>query len=273
MERILKKYKIFFTPYHGRTLTGGAARKILDNVDAIMDELIEVAKIALRKTRQEKGSEYVATEEEMIAVLEQHRQLLKAQDLVYAGLRKIDPTNREMEQTRKALGMMERLWVRMEFSKTPKAHLLFDHAADEQVRWGGLGDKIEDPLEKRHQDQKNLYDVIKRIPNVTRQFEIQNKREWALSNPISLEVLDNVYKKTDTKEHQKTKKRRTVEEGTRKGSSSMGRHQEIEYNQVMDTKRVKKEGTRTHRRMSLSAQNRWKDVNEAKRDDDKMGGK
>ena len=53
----------------------------------------------------------------------------------------------------------------------------------------------------------------------------------------------------------------------------MGVYQEVEYNQVIDGRMVKKEQSRTHRRMSLSAQNRWKDVKEAKRDDDKMGGK
>ena len=109
LERILKKHRIFFTPYHGRTLTGGAAKKLIDNVDSIMDELIVVAKDALRKTHLSKGTECVPREDEMLAVLEEHRQLLKAQDLVYSGLRKISPTKREMGQTRKALELMERL--------------------------------------------------------------------------------------------------------------------------------------------------------------------
>ena len=62
----------------------------------------------------------------------------------------------------------------------PKAHLLFDHAADEQERWGGLGDKLEDPLEKRHQYQMSLVSVLKRIPDESKRFEEQNKREWML---------------------------------------------------------------------------------------------
>ena len=42
---------------------------------------------------------------------------------------------------------MKRLWLDMGFSKTPKAHLIFCHAVDEQDMFDGLGDKIEDPIE------------------------------------------------------------------------------------------------------------------------------
>ena len=253
-ERILKNHKIFFTPYHGRTLTGGAAKKLIDNVDSIMDELIVVAKDALRQTHLSKGTECVPREEEMLAVLEEHRQLLKAQDLVYSGLRKISPTNREMEQTRKALELMERLWSNMKFSKTPKAHLLFDHAADEQVRWGGLGDKIEDPLEKRHQDQINLYNVYKRIPDDRKQFSCQNKREWAFSDPTSQEILDKVNNNKKRQPREKTKRKRTNENiRVTQTSVVIGDEEGTERVRMVESKRVKKEGTREQQRRSLSA--------------------
>ena len=90
---------------------------------------------------------------------------------------------------------MSNLWKEHGCSKTPKAHLLFDHAADEQERWGGLGDKLEDPLEKRHQYQMSLVSVLKRIPDETKRMQAQNKREWMLSNPLSLKILDNIYTK------------------------------------------------------------------------------
>ena len=52
----------------------------------------------------------------------------------------------------------------MGFSKTPKAyHLIFDHAADEQDMFDALGDKIKDPLEKRHQDQMKIDKIISQI--------------------------------------------------------------------------------------------------------------
>ena len=48
---------------------------------------------------------------------------------------------------------MKRLWLGMGLSKTPKAHLIFYHAAYKQDIFDGLVDKIEDPLERKHQDQ------------------------------------------------------------------------------------------------------------------------
>ena len=45
-------------------------------------------------------------------------------------------------------------------SKTPKDRLIFDHAADEQDMFDGLGYKIEYPLERRHQDQMKIDKVL-----------------------------------------------------------------------------------------------------------------
>ena len=89
---------------------------------------------------------------------------MKIQDFVYSGLRKIAPTKREMEQTRKALESMK-------FSITTKVHLLFDHAACEQVRGGGgLGDnKIEDHLKKHHQTQLCCNNIFNRTSD-TKKF-------------------------------------------------------------------------------------------------------
>ena len=48
---------------------------------------------------------------------------------------------------------MKQLWHEMNLSETPKAHLIFEHAADDQAMFDGIGDKIEDLIEKRHQEQ------------------------------------------------------------------------------------------------------------------------
>ena len=58
---------------------------------------------------------------------------------------------------------MKRLWLDMGLSKTPKANLIFDNTSDEQDMFDGLGDKIEYPLERRHQDEMKIYKIISQI--------------------------------------------------------------------------------------------------------------
>ena len=54
----------------------------------------------------------------------------------------------------------------MGFPKTPKAHITFYHAADEQDMFYDLGGEIEDPLERRHQDQMKINKIIGRMKGV-----------------------------------------------------------------------------------------------------------
>ena len=225
------------------------SRKLFDNVDSIMNALVTVASITLRKTENDKGMGFAPTQKETVSLLEQHRQLLKAQDLVYVGLRKIYPTKEERKQTRRALELMEHLWMSMEFSKTHKVHLLFDHAADEQEkRWGGLGDKIEDPLEKRHQQQVQLYNALKRIPDRKKQLQIQSRREWTLSDPNSLEILENIHGKTQSKQTISTPRKRRTNECV--GNVNM-------FGVLKEVKRIKKEEIQSRNRRSVSALKRW----------------
>ena len=66
---------------------------------------------------------------------------------MYAHLRLLNPTNSEKIETRERIEVTRILWEEMDLSVTPNTHLVFKHAADDQDKFNGLGDKIEDPLE------------------------------------------------------------------------------------------------------------------------------
>ena len=51
----------------------------------------------------------------------------------------------------------------MGLSKTPKAHLIFDYIVDKQDTFDGMGGKIENPLEIRHQDQMKIDKIISQM--------------------------------------------------------------------------------------------------------------
>jgi hypothetical protein len=98
-----------------------------------------------------------------------------------------------MRETRERIDIMKILWLKMGLSETPKAHLIFAHAADDQKRYGGLGDKIEDPLEKRHQEQLRIDSILNKMTGgFKKQKEVQFKYEWRNTNPLVKERVEFV---------------------------------------------------------------------------------
>ena len=58
---------------------------------------------------------------------------------------------------------MRKLWGEMDLPETSKAHLIFKHAADNEDKFDSLADKMEDPLEKRHQEQMRVYHILSKM--------------------------------------------------------------------------------------------------------------
>ena len=118
-----------------------------------MDKVSVVCKQRMIEQRQEEGEKHVLSNTEFDAFMQQHRDLALIQNGVYAYLRKESPTQTEKAETQNRIAMMEKNCKAMTFSITPKAHALFTHAADDQDTFDGIGNKVEDPIEKWHQTQ------------------------------------------------------------------------------------------------------------------------
>jgi len=102
-----------------------------------------------------------------------------------------------MIQTRERIEIMKKLWEEIGLSCTPKAHLIFEHAADDQDRLCGLGDKIEDPLEKRHQEQMHYDAMLNRMPwGFETKRNTQLKYEWRNSNPLVIAQIEKIKRLT-----------------------------------------------------------------------------
>ena len=95
---------------------------------------------------------------------------------------------------------MRLLWGEMELPETPKAHLIFEHAANDQDRFDGLGDKIEDPLEKRHQEQMRVDHILSKMHGgFEARMKTQQKYEWRNNNPMVQEHILKVKEHTSRK--------------------------------------------------------------------------
>ena len=63
----------------------------------------------------------------MIDTLDQYLELFKSFDVTFGFLRIVDPNEVELDRTAAAVRLTHAIWLKMGFSITPKAHILFNH--------------------------------------------------------------------------------------------------------------------------------------------------
>lgn len=201
LEEIFARYNVYLQVYHGGSLTGGDILNLLRNHDAIISELIDVCITVLNDRRLIRPHQIpIPTDDEAIAYLQDHNELLFYQDAVYGNLRIVHPNKKEMKETRMSIRLMERKWNFMSFSLTPKAHTVFAHSADDQQRFGGLGDKIEDALERMHQKQANQDHRTLRMKGGNGcKLNVQGLYAWQQTNPLIVDQIQTVQQMTSRK--------------------------------------------------------------------------
>ena len=84
-------------------------------------------------------------------------------DTAFDYLRTIAPTDDKYVQTEISLSILEKLWVQVGLSKSPKAHILFNPAATQQKLFEGLGEKGEDFVELAHQQRLRLEQITRHM--------------------------------------------------------------------------------------------------------------
>ena len=200
LENEMKKYNIYIQAYHGGSLTGGDIIQLFKNADQIIRGIEAACCAAIERRIGDGTADDVPSISEMMKYLDEHRQLFSIQNSVYANLRIVHPSALEKKRTRVSIAAMKEQWSRMGFSETPKAHLIFYHAADDQEMWGGLGDKTEDALERIHQTQKAQDCMTMRMSGGhPAQLKRQSETTWRNDHPNIKDRILEVRRKTERK--------------------------------------------------------------------------
>ena len=85
-------------------------------------------------------------------------------------------------------------------SCTPMAHLIFEHAADNQERFNNFGNKIEDLLEKWHQEQMRMDRIFNKMPSgFEKRMTTQLKVKWRNNYTLIMEHIEEVHHFTSCK--------------------------------------------------------------------------
>ncbi len=184
IERMLDDVaKIKKQSYHGGDFHGVDCIRFLNNSETIMGEVEKMALERLGERREMKRA--FVKDDELVLTIRQHADFFEVLDVVISLLRQPAPTKKEKDHLRKGVEVLKRIWVEeLEMRITPKAHIIFDHAADQYEEFDGIADKVEDFVEKFHQKGIRLDNLTKRM---AKSFDIkqrvQLKRLWLTDHP------------------------------------------------------------------------------------------
>lgn len=195
LKRELTRRGIYLEVHHGGTLTGNNCKKLCADTKDFVKIAYEICE-AKRKENERSGNvpTDTMTKEKLLETFNLFRQILKLTDVVFANLNLICPTEKEMKETERYVSVLGEMWIKTYgVTYTPKVHSLLGHACECQRRFGGLGDKTEQNIEKRHQLQKMM---SHRLVRLSRDFNARLRKqmeyEWRRRHPRVTRIMVNV---------------------------------------------------------------------------------
>ena len=174
-ECILKSHNIKVEAYHGGDFNGVSCRKILDNIDKIMQEIKDVVRNGRKKPSN-------VSDEEVLTKLEKYECLMKMLDSTLSQMMIVNPTQSEVTEFENRKVKTMRLWRELNISVTTKAHLIECHAQHQLKTFKGIMDKAEHHVEREHQVGSRLLAQTRNIKRFDARTHSQLKTIEIASN-------------------------------------------------------------------------------------------
>jgi hypothetical protein len=223
--KVLKEIGVELSSYHGGSLNGKDIKKVMNNASHIFDQFAAILKGGKRE-------ECLLADADIDSMCLHFREVYVLWDGAFSLARIINPTDEDAETYQTfILAAMSGSKI-LQCPITPKIHAMLRH-----VQWqmknipGGLGDKMEDWVERQHQwgmRQRRRFRTVQ--DPIVRALA----REKATSRNTHPDVLAQV-DATDTGNKQKlSEKKADVISTRRKLQRDVGRFQAIKY--FVDTK-------------------------------------
>jgi hypothetical protein len=171
MDEVLKKSGIDRAAMFGGTIEGNGARKLMDNADAIINEMEEHV---LQSTTR-----FAGTNEEIRHVGETHRHLLHCLSGYFSCLRtkRFHLTPEIVQKGKRFRDQVLAHERYLGMSMTTKSHLMEDHSIEQQEEFEGIGDLGEDFGERNHQDQAKADRRLGAVRNFAAREKIKSLEE------------------------------------------------------------------------------------------------
>ena len=173
---ILERYEISSAAYHGGDLNGVSARRLMKFSTDIFTEIENYLLTYLHDDR--------CSDDYIKQVCSTYSSILSTLDVVTKNLRII--SGKANENNYKALETafiaLRNSWEAANLSHTPKLHSLITHALPQMRMFGGIGDILEDDVEKMHQIAGRSESRVARLKSATNRALAEAKIEAISKN-------------------------------------------------------------------------------------------
>jgi hypothetical protein len=171
MEAIYRRWKISREHYHGGKFNGVNCIRIMEKSEEIFGE-DGFTGVAMHVADTGPGA--VETELSIREKSKNYQNLFGILDAIWANVRGVDAgllaTDEQLDFLERTVLKGKALWIGMGIGTLqPKWHLAFDgHLVHQAKKYRGLADKSEDPIEKGHQEGKEMNRRYGRIANFSK---------------------------------------------------------------------------------------------------------
>jgi hypothetical protein len=159
MLKVLKSIGVELTSYHGGSLNGKDIIKLMNNATFVFDNFALIFK-------EGKRPDCLLTDEQIDDMCMYFREVFVLWDGAFSLARTVNPTEQEILTYREYVNSAVQGHIELRCSITPKVHLMCMHVEDQMKNIeGGLGDKMEDWVERLHQTGMRLRQRFRTVQN------------------------------------------------------------------------------------------------------------
>jgi hypothetical protein len=183
--KVLKEVGVELSSYHGGSLNGKDTKKVMNNATFIFEELAIIMK-------EGKRPDCILTDADIDALCLHFQGVFVLWDGAFSLARTVGPMEDDIKTYRLYVAAAEHGNDALRCTTTPKAHLMLKHIAWQMENIpGGLGDKMEDFVERMHQTGIRLRDRFRRVKNPVARAQAREKANSRSSHPDVIAHIDS----------------------------------------------------------------------------------
>ena len=205
-EVLKQQAGVELTAYHGGSLNGKDIRKVMNDATELFSEFSTILKAGKRDDCE-------LSDDDIDALCRNFRLVFVLWDGAMSYARKKDPTPEDVTKYRRYVDAAVDGHVKLGLSITPKVHLMHKHV--EQQMTGvkrGMGDKMEDGIERSHQTGKRSRSQFGRVSNLQIRANAIQRIQYRNSDPEVIQHKQKVEEGSRRKFKQDRQDRKYVEQ-------------------------------------------------------------
>ena len=212
--KVLKEIGVELSSYHGGSLNGKDIRKVMMNACYIFDTFATIFKAGKRPN-------CMLSDANINALCMQFREVFVLWDGAFSLARTINPTEIDCSTYRMYVRAAVKGSKDLRCTVTPKVHLMLEHVEWQMtnMRRGGLGDKMEDWVERLHQDGKRKRLRFRTVQNPIARA---HAREKAHSRNMHPDVISQTNKINEGNKRNLAESKTDLVRTLRKSSATLG---------------------------------------------------